>query len=391
MYLLCLSNSPCLVVLLFYLSQNDEKMSFKKIFLTVFIAYLLLFPVYLLSIYLYDPSHIFRNPDNLFAKSMRLQARAYLNENQNVSGIVIGSSMLENTSSVEASKKLFPDTDNLFLNLSLEGSSFVERKLVLNYAFASHDIKKVIYSIDLAPLHFAPKTNDDWQKLYDSNPFNDFLIYLRKEPLQCLLTLSKSKTCIGSNVGLDRPTAWIIDPKYANSFNGPCSWPIKSKILLKDSLYNYQKSMVINSYNLSYQIKYTEDNVFSLTDKYKKTEFYFVVPPYSALYYKIKFSFAKDEYYWSRSYLKYFVSECDKRSNCHLYGFDDQAFVSDLKNYKDPMHYSDKINSLIIDSIAIQENEINSNDLNDYLEKSESIVENFDIEKVKKELSSCVD
>ena len=101
----------------------------------------------------------------------------------------------------------------------------------------------LIYSIDLAPLHFAPKTNDDWQKLYDSNPFNDFLIYLRKEPLQCLLTLSKSKNCIGSKVGLDRPTAWIIDPKYANTFNGLCSWPIKSKILLKDSLYNYQKSI----------------------------------------------------------------------------------------------------------------------------------------------------
>lgn len=133
-------------------------MSFKKFFLTVFIAYLLLFPVYLLSIYLYDPSHIFRNLDNLFAKSMRLQARSYLNENTNVSGIIIGSSMLENTSSVEASKKLFPDTDNLFLNLSLEGSSFAERKLVLNYAFSGHDIKKVIYSIDLAPLHFAPKT-----------------------------------------------------------------------------------------------------------------------------------------------------------------------------------------------------------------------------------------
>lgn len=365
-------------------------MSFKKIFLIVFIAYLLLFPVYLLSIYLYDPSHIFSNPDNLFAKSMRLQARSYLNENQNVSGIIIGSSMLENTSSVESSQKLFSDDSDYFLNLSLEGSSFIERKIVLDYAFASHDIKKVIYSIDLDPLHFSALSNDFWLKLYDRNPFNDFLIYFRKEPLQCLLTLSKSKTCIGSKVGLDRPTAWIIDPKYANSFNGLCSWPIKSKILLKDSLYNYQKSIAINSYNLAYQIKYTEDNVFSLTDKHNKTEFYFVVPPYSALYYKIKFSVANDEYDWSRSYLKYFVSECDKRSNCHLYGFDDQAFVSDLNNYKDPMHYSDKINSLMIDSIANREHEIDANNLNDYLEISESTVENFDIENVKKELSTCM-
>ena len=128
----------------FKVISKYRKMRFKKIFLIAFVAYLLLFPVYLFSIYLYDPSHIFRNSDNLFAKSMRLQARSYLNENQNVSGIIIGSSMLENTSSVEATQKLFAEPNNFFLNLSLEGSSFAERRLVLNYAFASLDIKKVI-------------------------------------------------------------------------------------------------------------------------------------------------------------------------------------------------------------------------------------------------------
>lgn len=321
---------------------------------------------------------------------MRLQAKAFINENKNAKGLIIGSSMLENTSSTEATNKLFTNQQGIFLNLSLKGSSFVERKIVLKYAFEKLDIRKVVYSIDLAPLHFAPQTNGDWQKIYDSNPFNDFESYFRKEPLQCLLTLSKSKNCIGSKVGLDRPTAWINDPKYANSFSGVCSWPITSKILLKDSLYNYQKSIVISSYNLKHQIKYTEENVFSFTDKYKKTEFYFVVPPYSALYYKIKFSVAKEEYDWSRNFLKYFVSECDKRSNCHLYGFDDQAFVSDLKNYKDPMHYSDKINSVMIDSIRDHENQICTTNLDNYLLRSEEFVKKFDLEKVKSELSSCM-
>lgn len=365
-------------------------MTFKKIFLTIFLAYILLFPVYVLSIYLYDPSHIFRNPDQMFVKSMRLQARSYLNDNKKTNGIIIGSSMFENSSSVEATNKLFSNQKGLFLNLSLEGSSFVERKIILDYAFANHDIRKVIYSIDLAPLHFASKTNDDWQKLYDSNPFNDFEIYFRKEALQCLLTLSKSKNCVGSKVGLDRPTAWILDPKFANSFNGLCSWLATSKVLLKDSLYNYKKVEAIQWYNLNYQIKYTEDNVFSLTDKHKKTEFYFVVPPYSALYYKIRLSVANDEYDWSRNYLKYFVSECDKRTNCHLYGFDDHEFVSDLKNYKDPMHYSDKINSLMIDSIRDHANQIDKSNIDVYLKRSEIIERKFDLEKVKNELSNCM-
>lgn len=348
-----------------------------------------MFPLYILLIYLYDPSHIFRNPDQMFVKNMRLQASSYLNETINASGIIIGSSMLENTSALEATTKLFSD-NKLFLNLSLEGSSFAERKIVLNYAFKKHDIQKVIYSIDLAPLHFAPLSSGDWQKLYDNNPINDFEIYFRKEPLQCLLTLSKSKNCVGSKVGLDRPTAWILDPKFANSFNGMCSWPITSKVLLKESLNKYKKADVIKWYNLNYQIKYTEDNVFSLTDKHKKTEFYFVVPPYSALYYKIRLSAAKDEYDWSRNYLKYFVSECDKRTNCHLYGFDDHEFVSDLKNYKDPMHYSDKINSLMISSIRDHANQIDKINIDSYLERSEIVVKKFDLENVKNELSTCM-
>ena len=348
-----------------------------------------MFPLYILLIYLYDPSHIFRNPDQMFVKNMRLQARSYLNETINASGIIIGSSMLENTSALEATTKLFSD-NKLFLNLSLEGSSFAERKIVLNYAFKKHDIQKVIYSIDLAPLHFAPLSSGDWQKLYDNNPINDFEIYFRKEPLQCLLTLSKSKNCVGSKVGLDRPTAWILDPKFANSFNGMCSWPITSKVLLKESLNKYKKADVIKWYNLNYQIKYTEDNVFSLTDKHKKTEFYFVVPPYSALYYKIRLSAAKDEYDWSRNYLKYFVSECDKRTNCHLYGFDDHEFVSDLKNYKDPMHYSDKIKSLMISSIRDHANQIDKINIDSYLERSEIVVKKFDLENVKNELSTCM-
>ena len=54
------------------------------------------------------------------------------------------------------------------------------------------------------------------------------------------------------------------------------------------------------------------------------------------------------------------------------------------------MHYSDKINSVMIDSIRDHENQICTTNLDNYLLRSEEFVKKFDLEKVKSELSSCM-
>ena len=74
---------------------------------------------------------------------MRQQAAGIIN-NYEFDSIILGTSMLENTSAKEAGEKL----GGKFMNISLSGSNFYERSFVLEYALRKKEIKKIIYSLD---------------------------------------------------------------------------------------------------------------------------------------------------------------------------------------------------------------------------------------------------
>lgn len=364
---------------------------YKRIFVTIISFFLIIFPSYMFVMYKYDPKHIFSNPNNYFSNDMRSQAKTYINANKKVAGIIIGSSMLENTSSYESNKLFFQlDDSKIFLNLSLKGSSFAERKIILDYAFKSRNIEKIIYSLDPAPLHFAPLTEMSWVKIYDNNPLNDLFLYFNQKSLQCLLTASHSSKCYGTKIDLDRPAAWIKDLAYSASFNGVCSWTIQSRTILKNALNSYQNDTAIDAYNLEYQKNYTQDNVFKILDSHRSTNFYFLIPPYSALYFRLQNEYDLNKLTWAKNFLKYFISECDKRKNCHVYGFNDMKFTTDLKNYKDLMHYSDKINSYMLKSIKSETNSLNSTNLNLYFQKMDELNSKVSLDSVKKQLNECM-
>lgn len=340
--------------------------------------------------YVYDPKHIFSNTNNYFSDDMRSQAKAYINGNEKVAGIIIGSSMMENTSAYGANQLFFKDDNNkIFLNLSLKGSSFAERKVILDYAFKKRNIKKVIYSLDPVPLHFSPLRQMSWQMMYDNNPFNDIFLYFNQKSLQCLLSGSHSKKCFGVKHDLDRPAAWINDPAYSGSFLGICSWTVQSRVLLENDLLSYKKDPAIPLYHLDYQKEYTRNNILQFLDSHTTTDFYFLIPPYSALYYKIRYEYDSNQISWVKEYLSYFASECDRRDNCHVYGFNDMEFTTELKNYKDPMHYSDKINSYMLESIKNNKHELHSNLLKLYFQNMDALYSEFCLDTVKKMLKEC--
>lgn len=338
-----------------------------------------------IAMYFYDPMHIFSNPNNLYSEKMRYQAVEYLN-NKSVSGIIIGSSMLENTSQKEATQKL----NEKFINISLKGSSFAERKIVLDYAFKKLRIKKIVYALEILPAHFLKTQSMPWEKLYDTNPLNDITVYYKLDYLKCMLTNSKEEKCIGVKADLDRPTEWMSDPTYSKSFNGVCSWPQPSKLYLYSSIKNYSKDTVHFSYDVKYLTDYTQKNIWSILDKHRNTDFYFVIPPYSAAFYKLVVKNDPDYLIWMNSYLKYFVSECDIRKNCMLYGFSDMNFTTNLHNYKDTNHYKDSVNSLMLNSIKENIHRVDKTNLESYIHNSLKVIESVDLEKIERELSTCI-
>src|SRR5574344_1335483 len=346
---------------------------------------ILLMTLFSIAMYFYDPLHIFSNPNNLYSGKMRYQAVGYLN-NKSVTGLIIGSSMLENTDQSEASKKL----NESFINISLKGSSFAERKIILDYAFKKQKIKKLVYALEVLPVHFLNSQGMPWEKLYDNNPINDITVYYKFDYLKCLLTHSKKDKCVGRKTDINRPTEWMSDPMYVHSFNGVCSWPIPSKLYLYNNLKNYSKDTFHFKYDEKYLTNYTQNNILSLLDEHKSTDFFFVMPPYSAPFYKLIVKNDPDLLKWMDNYLKYFASECDKRKNCNLYGYSDMKFTTDLHYYKDSNHYKDTVNSLMIDSIKENTHRVTKDNLDAYIKSSLNVIESVDLGDIEKVISTCM-
>lgn len=85
-------------------------------------------------LWLYDPFMFFHKPyfrEQTYHSDMRIQARGII-DFTDFDSVILGSSMLENTSAKEAGEKL----GDKWVNLSLSGSDFSERKIVLDYTLS---------------------------------------------------------------------------------------------------------------------------------------------------------------------------------------------------------------------------------------------------------------
>lgn len=88
----------------------------------------------------------FRNAT--FSSDIRIQAAGVIN-NYNFDSVILGSSMLENTSAKEAGDKL----DGQWVNLSLSGSYLNERNVIMKYLFEKKNIYQIIYFLDVFTLN----------------------------------------------------------------------------------------------------------------------------------------------------------------------------------------------------------------------------------------------
>ena len=96
-------------------------------FITSFVSAIFFWAV----IFYYDPLKILHTPwkyTSYLQNNMRQQALSLI-KYWKFDSVIIGTSMLENTSSKEASQYL----GGKFINISLSGSDFSERKVVLDY------------------------------------------------------------------------------------------------------------------------------------------------------------------------------------------------------------------------------------------------------------------
>ena len=369
----------------------------------LFISLVLGMIILLLSaLYIYDPLQVFHKPwgrDITFQKNMRLQAAGIIN-NYEFDSVILGTSMLQNTSADEASK-LFNEK---FINISMPGSDFFERKIILNYLFKKKSIQKVIYSLDSDK--FIYQINGDkiyplnnFKYLYDDNPLNDINVYLNNKDLNCLRKFSKSKKCVGKKVTLDSPGAWYMYKRHSIRYGGLAKWfSAKNNYQIKNAFKRIsttankiQKNKTISLKNIDNKIEkaknYVNKNLLALVKKYPHTDFLVVSPPYSRIYYALWAQYNLPAYEIHKEIIKYIAIESDNYPNLKIYAYSDQEFVDEIKKYKDPKHYHVSINAWILNAISKDIGRINSTNIDTYIETVTRKNKNYDLIKLGHEIN----
>lgn len=348
------------------------------------------------GLYIYDPLQLFHKSNNnakRLHKNMREQAVGIIN-NYEFDSIIIGSSMLENTSANRAMEYFDEANINIgkLANLSISGSDFSIRKQVLDYLFHQRKINTVFYSIDY--LLDTSDYNLETAYLYDQNPVNDFKIYLNKKYLTCYFTWSTSDLCLGVENSLDYPAAWYKEPQFQQNFGGKEIWvknhdyfqisrAVKQIIEAADNISTKVASQRDKSKELVFRqfIRTSlDDSLFAFAKHYPDTDFYLIFPSYSRIQYAIWAQWDTLLFERYLMILRDVVSKSANYPNVKIYGFDTEPFLDNIANYKDLIHHSEPYNQQIMKWISEDKNQLTIENIELYIEQITALASNYNLQ-----------
>ncbi|HEG0496238.1 TPA: hypothetical protein SB541_000155 [Campylobacter jejuni] len=357
--------------------------SYKKwVFLVLLFPIPIIF-ILIMLIYFYDPLQLYHKPflrNITFSSDLRVQAAGIIN-NYNFDSVIIGTSMLENSSKEEANKKL----EGQWVNLSLSGSYLNERSVVMKYLFNKKNIHQIIYSLDVFTLNYPlNKDTSNFDYLYNDSFVNPLRLYLNfKNPkfIICALTNSTKEKCVGK-YDLENVTKWIIRKHIAFDFK---NWDFKDKKLVK-AILNAQKFNPKYNINIETNKKYIDTKLLDFIKAHPNTQFHLIIPTYSRMLYRILF-LDKGYYYNKNSILfskyqailKWLIKETSKYPNVKIYGFDDLSYADNIANYKDPVHYNIDMNSMQLDAIKNHTHILTPENMDKYFKIMEEKIKNYDL------------
>lgn len=352
-------------------------------------------------LWLYDPFMFFHKPyfrEQTYHSDMRIQARGII-DFTDFDSVILGSSMLENTSAKEAGEKL----GDKWVNLSLSGSDFSERKIVLDYTLSRKKIRQIIFSVDAYVLLNGDRENSNsWragEKLYTQGNFWYRLNkYLDKKIIKCATKWSKNAECIGDKNDLESVTQTIrAEQKYFGGFKHWTQWQ-KDKTLkvYKGYLQNnhHPKSDENKRLNFKEKQEYLQATLFKMIKENPNIQFHFIYPPYSRVLYAL---FPFDKIYHKgrngkeifdeiKEILPYVVRETAKFDNAQIYGFDELFYVDEIKNYFDSIHYWLDMNSMQLDAIANGTHILTPENIDEYLQTMENKIKAYDLAPLIREI-----
>lgn len=345
-------------------------------------------------LYIYDPFWLFHKPifrSTTYHSDMRIQAKGII-DNAEFDSLILGSSMLENTSAKEAGQKL----GGKWINLSLAGSDFNERKILLNYALKRKNIKRVILSIDNYVLLNGDRENStSWRvdsRLYTEGLFlENFKRYLNKKFIKCTLRWSKKAECVGDKNDLETiAQTYRAERKYFGGFLFWIEWQKEQAVKLYSEYVKNDfrpKSAETKRLNFDEQKIYLQESVLQAIRENPQIEFYLIFPPYPRFFYALfpfeavyhKGRSGKEIFAEVRQILPYLTQKVANLENAKIYGFDNLDYTDNITNYCDHAHYWLDMNSMQLDAIANGTHILTPQNINSYLATMESKIKSYDI------------
>ncbi len=316
----------------------------------------------LAALYLFDPFQFYHKPyfrKTIFDSNMHYQAAGIIN-NYEFDSIILGSSIMVNTSSFEANKKLKGN----WVNLSVSGGSIHERIDILKHALRMQKIKNIIFTLEPGWLGES-KSENPYKYLYDDNRINDFKTYIDENFILCLVW---HKICLRGEESLDRPSQWGSQSWREDLLGGFDSWlknsnrPDIEKIL--HQILNFKPSNHIPS------IQEFPKDLYDIILKHPQISFVFIIPPFSRLKYKLENIDFKNA-----------ISELllHQFSNVQIHGFDHTDIPDNLAHYIDLVHYDSSINSMMLDAIYHQTHRITLQNIDAYFKIMKERILNYDL------------
>ena len=356
---------------------------FVKITISLIIVLLLLIMSFVIVI---DPFFQYHKPLN--GLSYNIDEPRYHNagllKSFEYNSIITGTSMTQNFKVSEANL-LFNEN---FIKTSLNGANYEDINKLLEVAFNENkEIKNVIRGLDYSKLYSEAIYIYDEKLplyLYDNNLINDVYYFFNIDVLKkcikdvLMYTMNGNKTTV-----MDEYDSW-----YAITGILPNAEHYNVFIFSKENVLNsYKRAEISNKEKYLTQTQKNEviininNNVINIAKENPQTTFYIFFPPYSVSYWDNQI---REGRFYSVLEAKYIaVEEMLKQDNIKLFSFEsEKKIITDLNNYTDQAHYSEKINSLLLKYMSEDEYLLTKDNYEDIFKKDEEFLLNYNYDAI---------
>lgn len=348
----------------------------------------------------YDPFWFFHKPifrEMTFITDKRVSTRGMI-DFMDFDGVILGSSIMQNTQASEAESLL----GGKWLNLAFESGAFSERTIVLNRILKHKPkaLKSVIYTIEgyyLLNDTQDVKNEKNKDRLYSSplwrenfGFFRKMNYYLNEHFIKCALKWNLKPECVGEK---DINYAIWYNGYKNNGFGGYPKWNDGTKQDLADKLKRVQNRDFIDTpFEIEQRREFVRENVLKFVEQNPQITFHFIIPVQSRLHYRVaNWGEKRSPEHYLKAYisqLKWFVNELSRFKNAKIYGFDNTAYPDDMGNYVDVEHYDAPLNSLYAKAIAANTHRINAKNIDIYLAKMQEKIAAYDLTPLINDIKS---